>query len=50
VGQGVTLLIVECENRVIKLMKNGCAETVSPEEIDLPTIWAKVEELSRVRI
>ncbi len=49
-GQGVALLIVECENRVIKLMKNGCTETVSPEEIDLSTIFSKIEELSRVNI
>jgi hypothetical protein len=27
----------------------GFTETVDATEIDLPTIWAKVEELSRVK-
>ena len=27
----------------------GYTETVDASEIDLPTIWAKVEELSRVK-
>jgi hypothetical protein len=27
----------------------GASETVDASEIDLPTIWAKVEQLSRVQ-
>ena len=29
--------------------QGGHTETVDASEIDLPTIWAKVEELSRVK-
>ena len=30
------------------MLKGGWTATVDASEIDLPTIWAKVEELSRV--
>jgi hypothetical protein len=30
--------------------QGGHTETVNASEIDLPTIWAKVEQLSRVSI
>jgi hypothetical protein len=32
-----------------EMPQRGWTETVNASEIDLPTIWAKVEELSRVR-
>ena len=33
-----------------QMPKGGHTETINATEIDLPTIWAKVEELSKVRI
>ena len=33
-----------------EMPQSGWTETVDASEIDLPTIWAKVEELSKVRI
>jgi len=32
-----------------QMPQGGHSETVDASEIDLPTIWAKVEELSRVK-
>ena len=32
-----------------QMPQGGSSETVDASEIDLPTIWAKVEELSRVK-
>jgi hypothetical protein len=32
-----------------QMPQGGWTETVDASEIDLPTIWAKVEELSRVK-
>ena len=32
-----------------QMPQGGWTETIDASEIDLPTIWAKVEELSRVR-
>ena len=32
-----------------QMPQGGHTETVDASEIDLPTIWAKVEELSRVK-
>jgi hypothetical protein len=32
-----------------EMPQGGETETVDASEIDLPTIWAKVEELSRVK-
>jgi hypothetical protein len=32
-----------------QMPKGGHTETVKASEIDLPTIWAKVEELSKVK-
>jgi hypothetical protein len=32
-----------------QMPKGGHTETVDASEIDLPTIWAKVEELSKVK-
>ena len=32
-----------------EMPQGGYTETVDASEIDLPTIWAKVEELSRVK-
>ena len=32
-----------------QMPQGGSSETVDASEIELPTIWAKVEELSRVK-
>jgi hypothetical protein len=32
-----------------QMPQGGWTETVDASEVDLPTIWAKVEELSRVK-
>ena len=33
-----------------QMPQGGWTETVDASEIDLPTIWAKVEELSKVNL
>jgi len=34
---------------VFEMPQGGYSETVDASEIDLPTIWAKVEEMSKVK-
>ena len=34
--------------KLIEIPQRGWTETMNASEIDLPTIWAKVEELSRI--
>jgi len=41
----VIMVVPECWG----VAEGGHTETVDALEVDLPTIWAKVEELSRVK-